>query len=74
MGRPGVVSVSSALPGCRSIVTAVDPFLDLVRALHQHRVRFVLIGVSGVNYYASRGSLLKGLEALLKRDTETDAE
>ena len=39
-------------------MTAVDPFLDLVRALHQHRVRFVLIGVSGVNYYASRGSLL----------------
>jgi hypothetical protein len=39
-------------------VTAADPFLDLVRALHHHRVRFVLIGVSGVNYYASRGSLL----------------
>ena len=39
-------------------MTAADPFLDLVRALHHHRVRFVLIGVSGVNYYASRGSLL----------------
>lgn len=36
----------------------MEPFLGLVSALHQHHVRFVLIGVAGVNYYASRGSLL----------------
>jgi hypothetical protein len=33
-----------------------DPFVDLLRALHQRRVRFVLIGVWGANYYAPSGS------------------
>ena len=33
-----------------------DPFVDLLRALHAHGVRFVLIGVWGANYYAPSGS------------------
>jgi len=31
----------------------VNPFLELIDALHQAAVRFVLIGVAGANYYAS---------------------
>jgi len=33
-----------------------DPFLRVVRALHAHRVRFVVIGVWGANYYSPGGA------------------
>lgn len=36
----------------------MDEFTTLIRALLQHNVRFVLIGVWGANYYAARGSMV----------------
>lgn len=35
-----------------------NKFHDLVRALQANQVRFVLIGVAGVNYYAAAASVL----------------
>ncbi len=36
----------------------MDPFARLVQALHARQVRFVVIGVSGVNFYARSGGSL----------------
>jgi hypothetical protein len=33
-----------------------DPFVEVLRGLHERQVRFVLIGVWGANYYSPAGS------------------
>jgi len=37
---------------------SLDPFADVVAALVEARVRFVVIGIAGANYYARSGSTI----------------
>ena len=43
-------------------MTSTDPFAPLAAALERHRVRYVVIGIGGVNYFAQTAGMVFATE------------